>query len=53
MVLLSVEQLEKAKNDGLYIPHLEKESCGVGFVASIRGIATHRVTIIFLNIFSI
>ncbi|KAM3726870.1 Glutamate synthase [NADH], amyloplastic [Dirofilaria immitis] len=43
MVLLSVEQLEKAKNDGLYIPHLEKDSCGVGFVASIRGIATHQV----------
>ncbi|VDM21861.1 unnamed protein product [Wuchereria bancrofti] len=43
MVLLSIEQLEKVKNDGLYIPHLEKESCGVGFVVSIRGIATHRI----------
>ncbi|KAK6109966.1 Glutamine amidotransferases class-II family protein [Brugia pahangi] len=43
MVLLSIEQLEKVKSDGLYIPHLEKESCGVGFVASIRGIATHRI----------
>uniref|UniRef100_A0A158Q8Z6 glutamate synthase (ferredoxin) n=1 Tax=Elaeophora elaphi TaxID=1147741 RepID=A0A158Q8Z6_9BILA len=43
MVLLNAEQLNKAKNDGLYIPQLEKESCGVGFVASIHGIATHQI----------
>uniref|UniRef100_A0A8R1TVL0 Glutamine amidotransferase type-2 domain-containing protein n=1 Tax=Onchocerca volvulus TaxID=6282 RepID=A0A8R1TVL0_ONCVO len=43
MVLLSVEQVEKAKNDGLYATHLEKDSCGVGFVTSIRGNATHQI----------
>lgn len=42
MVLLSVEQQEKIVRDGLYSPQLEKDSCGVGFVASVRGIATHQ-----------
>ncbi|MDA0578191.1 MAG: glutamate synthase large subunit, partial [Verrucomicrobia bacterium] len=28
---------------GLYNPSFEKDSCGVGFIAQIRGIASHRV----------
>lgn len=28
---------------GLYDPRLEKDGCGVGFVASIDGIRSHRI----------
>ena len=28
---------------GLYLPELEHENCGVGFVASIDGIRTNRI----------
>ncbi|VDM96297.1 unnamed protein product [Thelazia callipaeda] len=43
MVLLSSEQLNQVKNNSLYIPHLEKDSCGVGFVTSVRGVASHKI----------
>ena len=32
---------------GLYDPSLEKDACGVGFIVSIDGIASHKVWAIF------
>src|SRR5215510_13359172 len=29
--------------EGLYDPSLEKDSCGVGFIASIKGNASHQI----------
>src|SRR5438477_3088670 len=29
--------------EGLYDPSLEKDSCGVGFIADIKGRATHQI----------
>ncbi|VDK30506.1 unnamed protein product [Gongylonema pulchrum] len=43
MVILNAEQREAVVRNGLYNPELEKDSCGVGFVASVRGIATHQI----------
>ena len=31
------------KKHGLYDPSLEKDSCGVGFVANIKGAASHEI----------
>ena len=31
------------EKNGLYDPALEKDSCGVGFVANIKGIASHGI----------
>ena len=31
------------EKSGLYDPALEKESCGVGFVANIKGVASHEI----------
>jgi len=28
---------------GLYDPTLEKDSCGVGFVAHVKGVASHNI----------
>ena len=28
---------------GLYDPRLEKDSCGVGFVAHVKGVASHQI----------
>lgn len=33
---------------GLYDPQYEKDSCGVGYVVSIDGIASHKVSILNL-----
>lgn len=43
MVILTEEQLNEAQQSGLYLPELEKDGCGVGFVVSVQGIATHQV----------
>uniref|UniRef100_A0A0N5A8L5 glutamate synthase (NADH) n=1 Tax=Syphacia muris TaxID=451379 RepID=A0A0N5A8L5_9BILA len=43
MVVLTEEQLNEAQQAGLYLPHLEKDGCGVGFVVSVQGIATHEI----------
>ncbi len=39
------EDTEGPRNQerGLYTPSLERDSCGVGFVAHIKGEATHKV----------
>lgn len=31
------------KNYGLYRPEFEFDSCGVGFVANIKGVKSHKV----------
>lgn len=36
------EAAREAAEKGLYSPAYEHDSCGVGFVASIKGVATHR-----------
>ncbi|KAJ1362991.1 hypothetical protein KIN20_022733 [Parelaphostrongylus tenuis] len=36
------KQQEEAKQ-GLYLPQLERDGCGVGFVVSIKGIKTHKI----------
>uniref|UniRef100_A0A915C106 glutamate synthase (ferredoxin) n=1 Tax=Parascaris univalens TaxID=6257 RepID=A0A915C106_PARUN len=43
MVVLSKEQLAMAKKNGIWLPQMEKDACGVGFVTSVRGIATHKI----------
>jgi len=43
MVILSEEQLEYAAKNSLWRPQLEKDACGVGFCASVKGIQTHEV----------
>jgi hypothetical protein len=43
MVLISEEQLNNAEKNSLWRPQLEKDACGVGFCASVKGIATHKV----------
>jgi len=32
---------------GLYDPQLEKDACGVGFIVSIDGISSHKVSSVF------
>ncbi|RCN51007.1 hypothetical protein ANCCAN_02794 [Ancylostoma caninum] len=43
MVILSKEQLEVAEKEGLWLPQLERDGCGVGFVVSIKGVKTHKL----------
>nr|CAD2200522.1 unnamed protein product [Meloidogyne enterolobii] len=43
MVILSEEQLEYAAKNSLWRPQLEKDACGVGFCASVKGIQTHEI----------
>ena len=31
------------KKQGLYDPELEKDACGVGFAANIKGVASHKI----------
>ena len=31
------------KKQGLYDPELEKDACGVGFAAHIKGVASHKI----------
>jgi glutamate synthase (NADPH/NADH) large chain len=33
------------EKQGLYDPSLEKDSCGVGFVANVKGIASHQIVV--------
>ena len=33
------------EKQGLYDPELEKDSCGVGFVANIKGIPSHQIVV--------
>ncbi len=33
------------EKQGLYDPELEKDSCGVGFVAHVKGIASHQIVV--------
>jgi hypothetical protein len=35
------------EKQGLYDPELEKDSCGVGYVVSIDGIKSYRVSMLF------
>uniref|UniRef100_A0A915DAE5 glutamate synthase (ferredoxin) n=1 Tax=Ditylenchus dipsaci TaxID=166011 RepID=A0A915DAE5_9BILA len=43
MVILTEEQFQQAATKTLWRPQLEKDNCGVGFVTSIKGIATHKI----------
>uniref|UniRef100_A0A914W184 glutamate synthase (ferredoxin) n=1 Tax=Plectus sambesii TaxID=2011161 RepID=A0A914W184_9BILA len=43
MVVLSKDQLATAEKDTLWEPGLERDSCGVGFIASIKAVATHKI----------
>ncbi|PAV71125.1 hypothetical protein WR25_07328 [Diploscapter pachys] len=43
MVILSKEQQDLASKEGLWLPQLERDACGVGFVCSIKGIATNKI----------
>ena len=45
MVILSKEQQDLASKEGLWLPQLERDACGVGFVCSIKGIATNKVSL--------
>lgn len=42
MVILTKEQ-EEAIKEGLWLPQLERDGCGVGFVVSIKGNKTHKI----------
>ena len=35
--------MDKSDQKGLYIPSLEKDSCGVGLFANLNGISQHKV----------
>jgi hypothetical protein len=43
MVIITEEQFENAAKNSLWRPQLEKDACGVGFCASVKRIATHKV----------
>ncbi|VDN53813.1 unnamed protein product [Dracunculus medinensis] len=43
MVILTKKEFEDAEKKSLWIKNFEKDSCGVGFIASIDGISTHRI----------
>uniref|UniRef100_A0AC35U6V7 Glutamine amidotransferase type-2 domain-containing protein n=1 Tax=Rhabditophanes sp. KR3021 TaxID=114890 RepID=A0AC35U6V7_9BILA len=43
MVVLSKEKLEEVARTTLWNPELEKDNCGVGFIASIKGEANHKI----------
>src|SRR5258708_19824942 len=36
--------------EGLYDPSLEKDSCGVGFIANIKGVKSHQIVSDAINI---
>jgi glutamate synthase (NADPH/NADH) len=42
-MVLSDEQLKSAAENSLWRPQLEKDACGVGFCASVKGIQTHEI----------
>ncbi|KAL3109867.1 hypothetical protein niasHT_019898 [Heterodera trifolii] len=43
MVLISQKQFDELSTQSLWRPQLEKDACGVGFCASVRGIPTHKI----------
>jgi len=36
-------RMEQNKNQGLYVPSMERDSCGIGFVANLKGNKSHDV----------
>jgi len=36
-------KIDSARNSGLYSPETEHDSCGIGFVASIKGVKSHDI----------
>lgn len=44
MVVLTQKEFSEAAAKTLWRPELEKDACGVGFVASVKGISTHKVS---------
>ena len=38
-----IEHSMRPAAEGLYDPSLEKDSCGVGFIADIKGRASHQI----------
>jgi glutamate synthase domain-containing protein 2/glutamate synthase domain-containing protein 1/glutamate synthase domain-containing protein 3 len=43
MARVSLQDREKARDEGAYRPDFEHDSCGVGFIAHIRGEQTHTI----------
>ncbi len=43
MPRVSLQDREQARREGLYRPDFEHDSCGVGFIAHIRGEQTHTI----------
>jgi glutamate synthase domain-containing protein 2/glutamate synthase domain-containing protein 1/glutamate synthase domain-containing protein 3 len=43
MARVSIEERQRARREGLYRPELEHDACGVGFVAHLRGEASHAL----------
>ncbi|CAP23162.1 Protein CBG01975 [Caenorhabditis briggsae] len=43
MVILTKEQQKEAANTGLWLPQLERDACGVGFVCSIKGTTSSKI----------
>jgi len=35
--------MKRQQNKGLYVPSMEKDSCGTGFIANLNGIKSHKV----------
>jgi len=33
----------KQQQKGLYVPSMEKDSCGTGFIANLNGIKSHKI----------
>ncbi|GMT35312.1 hypothetical protein PFISCL1PPCAC_26609, partial [Pristionchus fissidentatus] len=43
MVILTDDQFDRAEKETLWRRDLERDACGVGFVSSIKGVATHKI----------
>uniref|UniRef100_A0A1I7X8Q7 glutamate synthase (ferredoxin) n=1 Tax=Heterorhabditis bacteriophora TaxID=37862 RepID=A0A1I7X8Q7_HETBA len=43
MVILTKAQQDEAAKEGLWLPQLERDACGVGFVCSVKGVKTHKI----------
>ena len=35
--------MKEGKNKSLYLPEMERDSCGIGFVANLKGVKSHQV----------
>ena len=40
-----VKRIGFPKKQGLYDPANEKDSCGVGFVANVKGVPSHQIVL--------